>query len=80
MPAIQVVLLDLGGTLLHYEQPPQYSFEALNALAFAPRFSAWQSQPVQRCLTRSWPSAPWVAWRQRWKPKPSAPNMLTQQR
>ena len=39
MPAIQVVLLDLGGTLLHYEQPPQYSFEALNALAFA-RISA----------------------------------------
>jgi FMN phosphatase YigB (HAD superfamily) len=32
MPAIQVVLFDLGGTLLHYEQPPQYPFEALNTL------------------------------------------------
>jgi putative hydrolase of the HAD superfamily len=33
MPAIQVVLFDLGGTLLHYEQPPEYSFEAINALS-----------------------------------------------
>lgn len=33
MPAIQVVLFDLGGTLLHYEQPPEYSMEALNAMA-----------------------------------------------
>jgi len=33
MSAIQVVLFDLGGTLLHYEQPPEYTFEALNALA-----------------------------------------------
>jgi putative hydrolase of the HAD superfamily len=32
MPAIQAVLFDLGGTLLHYDQPPEYSFEALNAL------------------------------------------------
>lgn len=31
MPALQVVLFDLGGTLLHYEQPPEYSFDALNA-------------------------------------------------
>lgn len=33
MPAIQVVLFDLGGTLLHYEQPPEYSMDALNAVA-----------------------------------------------
>lgn len=33
MPAIQVVLFDLGGTLLHYEQPPEYSFEAINTLS-----------------------------------------------
>ncbi len=33
MPAIQVVLFDLGGTLLHYEQPPEYTFDALNAVA-----------------------------------------------
>ncbi len=32
MPAIQAVLFDLGGTLLHYDQPPEYSFENLNAL------------------------------------------------
>ena len=32
MPAIQAVLFDLGGTLLHYEQPPEYSFEAINML------------------------------------------------
>jgi putative hydrolase of the HAD superfamily len=29
MPAIQVVLFDLGGTLLHYEQPPERSFDAI---------------------------------------------------
>ncbi len=33
MPAIQVVLFDLGGTLLHYEQPPEYTFDRLNARA-----------------------------------------------
>lgn len=33
MPVIQVVLFDLGGTLLHYEQPPENSFEAINARA-----------------------------------------------
>lgn len=33
MPAIQVVLFDLGGTLLHYEQPPENSFDAINARA-----------------------------------------------
>jgi putative hydrolase of the HAD superfamily len=32
MPAIQGVLFDLGGTLLHYDQPPEYSFENLNGL------------------------------------------------
>lgn len=30
MPAIQVVLFDLGGTLLHYEQPPDNTFDAIN--------------------------------------------------
>jgi putative hydrolase of the HAD superfamily len=34
MPAIQVVLFDLGGTLLHYDQPPERSFERVNAAAF----------------------------------------------
>jgi len=33
MSIIQVVLFDLGGTLLHYEQPPENSFEALNVRA-----------------------------------------------
>lgn len=33
MPDIQVVLFDLGGTLLHYDQPPEHSFEAINARA-----------------------------------------------
>ena len=33
MPATQVVLFDLGGTLLHYEQPPENSFEAINGRA-----------------------------------------------
>ena len=40
MPAIQVVLFDLGGTLLHYEQPPQYSFDAMNALGLRAFLSA----------------------------------------
>lgn len=33
MPAIQVVLFDLGGTLLHYDQPPENALDALNARA-----------------------------------------------
>ncbi len=33
MPAIQVVLFDLGGTLLHYENPPEYTLEKLNLKA-----------------------------------------------
>lgn len=33
MPVIQVVLFDLGGTLLHYEQPPEHTFDAINARA-----------------------------------------------
>jgi putative hydrolase of the HAD superfamily len=33
MPIIQAVLFDLGGTLLHYEQPPDNSFEAMNGRA-----------------------------------------------
>jgi len=33
MPPIQVVLFDLGGTLLHYDQPPEISMDALNAAA-----------------------------------------------
>jgi HAD superfamily hydrolase (TIGR01509 family) len=35
MSIIQVVLFDLGGTLLHYEQPPENSFDALNVKALA---------------------------------------------
>jgi putative hydrolase of the HAD superfamily len=31
MPAIQVVLFDLGGTLLHYDQPPENAMDAVNA-------------------------------------------------
>ena len=31
MPIIQAVLFDLGGTLLHYDQPPENGFEAINA-------------------------------------------------
>lgn len=30
MPIIQAVLFDLGGTLLHYEHPPENTFEAIN--------------------------------------------------
>ncbi len=33
MPAIQVVLFDLGGTLLHYDQPPEFSMDRVNARA-----------------------------------------------
>ncbi len=33
MPIIQVVLFDLGGTLLHYEQPPENTFDAMNGRA-----------------------------------------------
>lgn len=33
MPAIQVVLFDLGGTLLSYEQPPEFTLEKLNVQA-----------------------------------------------
>ncbi len=31
MPVLQVILFDLGGTLLHYEQPPELTFDAINA-------------------------------------------------
>ena len=33
MSIMQAVIFDLGGTLLHYEQPPENSFEVLNARA-----------------------------------------------
>lgn len=33
MPVLQVILFDLGGTLLHYEQPPEHTFDAINARA-----------------------------------------------
>ena len=33
MPIIRAVLFDLGGTLLHYEQPPDNTFEAMNGRA-----------------------------------------------
>jgi putative hydrolase of the HAD superfamily len=33
MRAIQAVLFDLGGTLLHYDQPPEHSIEALHERA-----------------------------------------------
>ncbi len=33
MPVLQVILFDLGGTLLHYDQPPEYSFDAINTRA-----------------------------------------------
>jgi FMN phosphatase YigB (HAD superfamily) len=33
MPIIQAVLFDLGGTLLHYDQPPEHTFEAINSRA-----------------------------------------------
>lgn len=33
MPIIQAVLFDLGGTLLHYDQPPEHTFEAINGAA-----------------------------------------------
>ena len=35
MPVLQVVLFDLGGTLLHYEQPPELTFDAINARALS---------------------------------------------
>ncbi len=33
MPAIQVVLFDLGGTLIHYDQPPDNAIDVLNVRA-----------------------------------------------
>ena len=33
MPIIQAVLFDLGGTLLHYEHPPENSFDVINGRA-----------------------------------------------
>jgi putative hydrolase of the HAD superfamily len=44
MPAIHVVLFDLGGTLLHYDQPPEYSFERLNTLALQEFITAAKTQ------------------------------------
>lgn len=44
MPIIQAVLFDLGGTLLHYDQPPEHSFDAINARALR----AFLSVAVQR--------------------------------
>jgi putative hydrolase of the HAD superfamily len=35
MPSIQVVLFDLGGTLLHYETPPDNTFEQINRRAIS---------------------------------------------
>jgi len=35
MPAIQVVLFDLGGTLLHYERPPEFTLEQLTIAHYA---------------------------------------------
>jgi putative hydrolase of the HAD superfamily len=40
MPAIQVVLFDLGGTLLHYEQPPEFTLEQLNYRALRTMIAA----------------------------------------
>jgi putative hydrolase of the HAD superfamily len=40
MPAIQVVLFDLGGTLLHYEQPPDFTLEQLNSRALRAMIAA----------------------------------------
>ena len=42
MPPIQVVLFDLGGTLLHYEQPPDNSFAALGDRAIRAFLAAAQ--------------------------------------
>jgi putative hydrolase of the HAD superfamily len=40
MPAIQVVLFDLGGTLLHYEKPPDFTLEQLNYRALRAMIAA----------------------------------------
>ncbi len=40
MPSIQVALFDLGGTLLHYEQPPENTFDAINERAMRAFLSA----------------------------------------
>jgi HAD superfamily hydrolase (TIGR01509 family) len=40
MPAIQVVLFDLGGTLLYYEQPPEFTLEQLNLRALRAMIAA----------------------------------------
>jgi len=47
MPAIQVVLFDLGGTLLHYDQPPERSFERLNAAALLALLKAAEATGAQ---------------------------------
>jgi len=40
MNAIQVVLFDLGGTLLHYEQPPEFTLDQLNLRSLRALISA----------------------------------------
>jgi putative hydrolase of the HAD superfamily len=40
MPAIQVVLFDLGGTLLCYEKPPEFTIEQLNLRALRAMIAA----------------------------------------
>jgi putative hydrolase of the HAD superfamily len=40
MPAIQVILFDLGGTLLHYERPPEFTLEQLNLRALRAMIAA----------------------------------------
>jgi putative hydrolase of the HAD superfamily len=40
MPAIQVILFDLGGTLLHYEQPPDFTLDQLNLRALQAMLAA----------------------------------------
>jgi len=40
MPAIQVVLFDLGGTLLCYERPPEFTIEQLNLRALRAMIAA----------------------------------------
>lgn len=47
MPAIQVVLFDLGGTLLHYEQPPELTFDAINARALEALLTAARAAGAQ---------------------------------
>ena len=75
MPPIQVVLFDLGGTLLHYDQPPEFSMDALDAVALhaflAAAAKAGGKVPDPELAVRAV-----AGWRPRRRPRPRGLIML----